>query len=165
MDDTKNNVIPGTHIDDGVLRPAWVPAHAICLNGLWSVPVAVGNYHALPIPGSAPPMPPEVRRAILTAEVDAATARAKEGLPPGHYRHGGLIYGPDTKVAVNLSGGYIDDGSRRPGYAEKRAARIALITEKRAAHQQAIDEFEAAKLRMEEAEAEAFHAYNVLTEA
>lgn len=157
--DAANNVIAGKRLEDEIERPAWAPAGAEWVNGLW-----MANGRVCPAPNTPPPMPPEVRQAILTAEADRLTARSKEGLPAGHFRHGGLIRGPNGQTATRLPGGYIDDGSHLPGYKEKRAARIALIQETQAKLREAIDEFEAAKLRMEEAQAAAFRASNVVVD-
>lgn len=150
--------VQGVPIAAGIARPDWVPDGADWVNGLWYFRGSV----VLQISAL---MPPEVRQALLVKEANDREAEARAGLPPGHRRHAGLIYGPDNKVAKDLPGGYIDDGSHRPGYAEKRAARIARIQAAEADKHAAIANLEKATQGWHEAVARSSQASDVLVDA
>ena len=140
-------------------RPAWVPSHASWVNGLWYV-----NGKQIFDPGQPAPELAADRRARLIAEDTARLAKTRTGLPTGHYRHCGLIYGPNGKIAVDLPGGYVDDGSWLPGHAEAREARKASMIKAQAAEHKAIAAMEVAIQARHEAAARAFQASNVMVE-
>lgn len=155
--DLPPNVISGKRSDEDQARPDWVPAGAIWENGLWRI-----NGVSVQRAG----LDPNVTR-LLPADhraqqaLDAANRQAKltQGLPPGQFRQGGLIWerGQRGNTVVDS-----DDGSSLPGYAETRAARIERIQKASARHQAAIKRFEMAKLAMEVAEAEFHKSYEAL---
>lgn len=153
--DLPPNVISGAKLqDDEVVRPDWVPANAQWINGMWYV-------NSRPVFPFAIPVPPEVVRAQYIAADQARLEATRAGLPPGYYRHGGVVRDGKGKVASDLPGGYSEDGSHLPGYAEDRAARLAEITEARAVELQAIADLEAAQVRRDEAAARRFRSHNV----
>lgn len=151
------NVILGKQESDDTVRPDWVPGHAVWVNGQWYV-----NNVTVDKLGLNPNLT-KLTAAERDAQYQAADKerldKATAGLPPGYFRQGGLIYkgfpgGQNNKVASDLPGGYIDDGSHLSGHADQRAAKITGIKMASAVLHQAIAEFEAAKLRMEEAAGE-----------
>jgi hypothetical protein len=150
------NVILGKREGEDTVRPDWVPPNAQWVSGIWYV-----SGHRV-FDTSVRPIPPEIHRAQQIEANRVAQEKLVEGLPPGYYRQGGIIYNPRGQKAIRdplLPGGYSDDGSYRPGHAEKLAARIARIQEAAAERKAAIAEFEQAKLRMEKAEARFHKSY------
>ena len=165
MTDLNEQPNPTSPPDD---RPEGVPAHATWANGLWYVGGVSINRMA------GQPTTPEAaasRRAEWQAQQDALAAKQREGLPPGHFRANGLIYKGSgqgavaSKVAVELEGGYSDDGRHQPGHAEHRAARVAAIQKANAEEMQAIAEMERATQARHEAAARRSQATDVLVDA
>ena len=148
-------VQPNPSSDD---RPSWVPGSAVWANGQWYLNgIAVDRLGLNP---ALVKLTPAERDAQYKAADAAQKAKITEGLPPGYYRSGGLIWGRDGKPAHDLPGGYSDDGSWRPGYAERRAERIARIKEAEADERIAIDDLEAAQQFYDEATARRYQSHN-----
>lgn len=140
---------------DEIVRPDWVPAHAVWVNGLWHVN-GVKIYNEPPHPQLTDRERGERDKARHAAEYEKQQRILREGLEPGQYRHGGLIYGRDAKVIGP------DDQSWRPDHAEKREARRAKIVASAAEQQKAITALERATQKKLEADARAFQAHNVM---
>ena len=136
---------------EDIVRPAWVPANAVWVNGLWHVN-GVKIYE-----GTRPQMTDrergEAQKALHAAEYEKQQVQLREGLSAGQYRHGGLIYGRDAKSIGP------DDQSWRPGHAERREERIAGIKEASEAQQEAITALERATQRKLEADARFAKSY------
>lgn len=142
---------------EDIVRPDWVPANAVWVNGLWHVNgVKVFNVER---PQMTDRERGEAQKALHAAEYEKQQRILREGLEPGQYRHGGLIYGRDAKVVGP------DDQSWRPDHAEKREARRAEIVKTAAEQQRAIQALDRAQLAKDKADAKAFQSHNVLTEA
>ena len=153
-------VQPNLSSDD---RPSWVPGSAVWANGQWYLNgIAVDRLGLNP---ALVKLTPAERDAQYKAADAAQKAKITEGLPPGYYRSGGLIWGRDGKPAHDLPGGYSDDGSHRPGYDAHRAARVAAIKAAAAEQHQAIRELEEATQHKHEADARAHRAHHVSQDA
>ena len=139
---------------DEIVRPDWVPAHAVWANGLWHVN-GVKIYNEPSHPQLTDRERGELDKARHAAEYERQQMLLREGLAPGQYRHGGLIYGRDAKVVGP------DDQSWRPGHAEMREARRAEIMKTAAAQSAAIKALERATQKKLEADAAAFRSHHV----
>lgn len=152
-----HNVISGKRDDEETVRPSWVPENAVWAGGMWTLNGV--NVDRLGLNPNLTRSMPADREAERLEANRVVIAKQTEGLPPGHFRQGGLIWRhtqSGNKIASDLPTGGSDDGSHRPGYTETRAERIERIQETSARHQAAIRAFDAAKLAMEKADA-AFH--------
>lgn len=143
-------------MDTTIIRPDWVPMTAVWVNGFWY------NCGIRCMDPANVPALPEARRQRMKDMAEATLAKMREGLPAGHYRVNGLIYGPNGKPAIDLPGGHVDDGSHQLGWAEKRAARIAGIQEAIADEQVAYNGLEEAQQFYDEAVARRFQSHDVL---
>ena len=139
---------------DEITRPDWVPPHATWANGLWHVNgVKIFNE-----PARREMTDRErglAKKAEIAAEYDRQHKALTEGLEPGQYRAGGMVYAKGKPVRP-------DDQSWRPGYAEARDKRIAAIKEAIADEQVAIDDLAAAQEFYDEATARRYRAHNVV---
>ena len=141
---------------DEITRPDWVPPHATWANGLWHVNgVKIFNEPA------RREMTDRERGLAKKAENDAEYDRQHkvltEGLEPGEYRHGGMVYAKGKPIRP-------DDQSWRPGYAEARDKRLTDIKAAAAEEHRAIAALEKATERRHIAAARRSQASDVLVD-